>query len=193
MSAGDRVDAMLRRVARTLHAAGIDDAEALDVRDLLAAALEHRRTILLDDEHFDTLHPARTILILLDDLHERDASALAAAVLVDTIRPELAPPPHVARAGASDDALAVAADVPQPDAEDLLERLVTADPRALRVALAERLDHARHLHLRDRTEWQEQHRLTCAVYSAVAEREGVLANRYEWWCAMFERELLGRD
>ena len=122
---------------------------------------------------------------------------LAAAVLTETLRPELrADPARIPAAIGVDAGGAVGArvrQVPLPGAEDLAERLLLADPEVQLIALAERLDHMRHAHL-----WPEAsarraaHELTETVYASIAERvHPTLARRYAWWCDMFERKYLG--
>lgn len=149
--------------------------------------------VALDDHHPDHLHPARTALILMDDAAVRDPVTLAAALVTETRDPALAIDPARVRALGTAVA-AVAGDVPGPDtaAERLLESLVGASRDARLVAVAERLDHARHLHLRNRAEWQEYHATTCSAYAPVADRtHPALAGRMAWWCTTFRQRFLG--
>jgi hypothetical protein len=59
------------------------------------------------------------------------------------------------------------------------------------IALAERLDHARHLHLAPRSEWaQSYHRIRTAYLPVALRAHPDLARRYRWWTSMFARRYL---
>ena len=183
----ERARAMAARLADTAARLGVDR----DGRDLIARAFEAgmapRIDAGLDDHHPDFLHTARTALILMDDTGAADPATLAAALVTETREADLRmEEDEVRRLG--EDVAALAAAVPDPAAEGLIERLVTADPALRLVALAERLDHARHLHLRDPGEWAAYHALTCAAYAPVAGRaHPVLERRFTHWCRTFAR------
>ena len=182
LGSGGRVGDMQRRLARRLEQVGLDDAARARVVDRAVSEMRRRAT-MLGDEHFETLHPARTLLILVDDCAVVDADVLEAAAAVESEHASL-------RASA---AAELVRRVPTPDAaaDGLLEALVSADQAVRLVALAERLDHARHLHLRDRSVWPEFHRLIGAVYAPVAARtHDRLARRYDWWWHTFRRRFL---
>lgn len=192
----DRADAMGRRLDRTARRLGIDTDGRDLIRRAFGAAMEPRRARIEDDHHPDFLHPARSALILMDDARESDAALLATAILAETRDPTLAPP-----AGAVERISSTVADGlariprPGPGPEDrmLLERLLALSPGLARVAAAERLDHARHLHVRDRGEWASYHATTCGVYVPVAGRvHERLGARLDWWCATFRRRFLER-
>jgi hypothetical protein len=89
---GDRARKMAGRVGRALTRAGVDDGVASAVLDVLAAALGHRQTILPDPDDHRLLHPARSVLILLEDAGVRDGGLLAAAAALDSRFSGLAPP-----------------------------------------------------------------------------------------------------
>ncbi len=75
--------------------------------------------------------------------------------------------------------------------ERLLEALLALPDPAARVAAAERLDHARHLHIRPKDEWTGVHAATREAYVPVTRRvDQTLAARLDWWCDMFERRFL---
>lgn len=192
MTGPDRAEAMARRLARTAHRLGLDDAGATLVLDAFRTAMEPRRRRIEEDHHPDYLHPARTALILMDDTRETDPITLAAALFAETRDPSLGAAPE-AREAVSPEAARLAAEVPVPAATDrLLESLLALSDGVIRVAAAERLDHVRHLHLRPRAEWESWHRVTRDVYVPVARRvDPVLAGRLDWWSDMFERRFLG--
>lgn len=220
MSFGDRTGAMAQRVARAAERAGFGAADVERLDAALQAVLERRLDHLGGMEHPELLHPGRTVLVLVEDLEVADPDAALAGALCETLFPELAPGAEAVRALAGAGARRILGQVPHRDAEgswgpppssrsprerdaamadravpeddaSLLERLVTADEIALLVALAERLDHARHLHLRPEREWAALHAETCDVYRPVAERaHPTLARRYRWWCKTFERKFL---
>ena len=173
---------MQRRLVLRLERAGLPDADVRRVLDANAAALAHRHEGLGDEEHPDLLHPSRTILILVDDCGVADVELLEAAASLESEFADLRIPPRNELASA----------VPTPDLGDaLLEALVVATEDVRLLALAERLDHARHLHLRDRTIWRTFHDSACGSYRPIAQRTHPrLARRYDWWCGMFRRRFL---
>ena len=195
--ANPRARAMAERVIRTAHGSGTPPAGLAVLERAHALAMEPRLAAGIDDHDPDFLHPGRTALILLLDTGETRADVLAAAMLTETLRPKLK-----ADAGRVPGALGAEvggrveewlAEVPDPEAEDLAERLLLAGPEVQLVALAERLDHVRHAHLwPDPDARREVHALTEAVYARIAERvHSTLARRYARWCEMFERNHLG--
>lgn len=177
---------MLDRVTVEVRAV-LSDSDTHLVRDALAAALTARDAQIGDDHDARYLHPARTIRILIADGDCRSVDALAAAAFVDTVDAGLAPVPTVPALRDFADA------VPRPcdDGDRLLERIVTADVDIALVALAERLDHARHLHLRDDLPWHAFHAQIRHVYFPAARRISArIARRLEHWADAFERRLI---
>ncbi|HET9982803.1 MAG TPA: hypothetical protein VFQ38_04435 [Longimicrobiales bacterium] len=192
MSGGGRAGAMAARLATQARARGIDEAGAGHVARAFELAMSRRG---LAEEDPGYLHPGRTALILLEDAAVRDETVLAAGTLVDAANPGLAVPTAEIEhdLGAAEAALVAA--VPVPAAADaLLEGLLVAEEAVRLLALADRLDLVRHLHLRPSAEWAETHALTRAAYLPVAERTcGLLARRLRWWCDRFAaRYLAGR-
>ena len=178
-----RLREMHGRLARRLEKAGLDELASEQVLEAHAAALLHRLEVLGDDEHFEALHPSRTMLILLDDCDVVDATVLQAAPGVESEHDPLRP--------AGVDGLAAAVPRPGTHGERLLEELVAASGVVRLLALAERLDHARHLHLRERPAWAPFHTSFGAVYLPIAHRTHPrLARRYDWWWRMFRRRFL---
>lgn len=185
---------MARRLEHTAERAGVPPHGRRLITAAFELAMRPRVERLPDGHHPDFLHPARTALILIEDAGIIDATVIAAGALCETLRPELAARDAEIEAAAGVEVLRLVREVPLPaEAGDLLlERLVTADSPVQAIALAERLDHARHLHLRPRDEWADAHAVTCAVYGPVAARaHPTFARRYRWWCGMFEERYLG--
>jgi hypothetical protein len=190
---GLRAEAMGRRLLRTAGRLGIDQSGRETMMRAFEMGMEPRLARELGEHHPDYLHPARTALILMDDAAIADPVTLAAALVTETRDPTLAPDPR-RLAGLEAAVVAVTAEVPGPDTavDRVLEVLVGASHEARLVAVAERLDHARHLHLRSEKEWVGYHATTCATYSPVADRtHPALAGRLGWWCTTFQQRFLG--
>jgi len=184
---------MAQRLERAAGAAHLESAARIG--GLFRTVLS-RRTTGFDDPHDpDFLHPARTVLMLLEDLRCRDPAVLFAAMLVDSARPDLALPLEDAAPQAGTRGIGIARAVragPPPDS-DRLEWLVQLDEEALLVALAERLDHARHLHLRPAGTWPDFHRRFAeADLHAASRSDPRLAWRMQWWHDSFARRFLDR-
>src|SRR5690606_1680290 len=64
----ERAEAMIRRLDRATRRAGLDESAVSRVGSALRLALGRRAALLSDDHHPQFLHPARTALILLEDL-----------------------------------------------------------------------------------------------------------------------------
>lgn len=177
---------MIERVTTEARAV-LSRSDADIVRGALADALAVRDAAIADDHDPRYLHTARTIRILIADGECRSVSALAAAAFVDTVDPGLAPAPPAEPLRRIVDA------VPRPDrdGDELLERIVTADFDVGLVAVAERLDQARHLHLRSDLDWPSFHAQIRTVYVPAARRfSALIARRTERWSDAFERRLI---
>ncbi|HUF50592.1 MAG TPA: hypothetical protein VMN60_07165 [Longimicrobiales bacterium] len=186
----ERGGAMIERVHAEARAAlSADDARC--VRDAVAIAISAREPHVHDDHDPRYLHPGRTVRVLLMDTPLRAATALAAAALADSVDAALAAAPDAV--GAAVAQLVNALPLPGAGDDDLLERLITADADAALAALAERLDQARHLHLRRDLDWDRFHASIRADYTPAARRLcPQLARRFERWADAFERRLLLR-
>lgn len=188
---GPRARAMGARLAATAERLGV----GAEGRALMAAAfdagMEPRARAGLDDHAPDYLHTARTALILMDDATVADPVSLAAALVTETRDPALRPSGS-AIAALGEAVVERVRAVPDPREEGvLLERLVAAPLPVLMLTLAERLDHARHLHLRPPEEWAPYHALTCAAHAVAAARaHPLLRRRFEWWCRTFAGRFL---
>jgi hypothetical protein len=187
---------MRLRVLQRYQAVGADD-DALALLDtcLTAALAARERALPEHDARF--LHPARTVLILLDDANMIDPVALAAGALLDSDDPAWRGggvlDPRADGVGPDDlrtacrTALALCEAVPVPaDAEEdegrLLEELVASPPDVRLLACAERLDLARHIHMVATPDPRRWLRQVTEVYAPVAWRTApLLARRLERW------------
>lgn len=198
---GCRGDRMAGRLARELERAGVRAEGVRLVVEAHHLAMEYRRRILEDEKHPGFLHPGRTALVLLRDAGERDPTCLAAGASVDTWWHRAEPSDEEVSAGVGPDVARLRAEVPRPgedpgssDWDALTEALVLAEPEIRRLALAERLDHLRHLHLLgpgdginpNRT--AAEHHMASTVYLPLAARtHRTLERRYRHWCRVFGR------
>ncbi|HEX2166277.1 MAG TPA: hypothetical protein VHG09_03465 [Longimicrobiales bacterium] len=180
-----RAQSMIERV--TIEARAVmPDSLANIVRGALIESLALRDANVDDDHDPRYLHPARTIRIMIADGECRSVDALAAAAFVDTVDSDLVPPPPERLRGMVDA-------IPDPDSAgaELLERLVTAEIDVGLIAVAERLDQARHIQLRhdiDARPFLEQVR---SVYAPAARRIAApIARRLDRWADAFERRLI---
>jgi len=200
-----RHEAMAQRVLREARNRGIQDQGEGVLGRGLELAMVPRLTRLQDDHHPAFLHPGRTVIILLQDTPERDPTLLAAAALVESDQGALrVGGAAIQEALGGEMAELVArvplspaeapADVGEPMVDDqpLLEALLELPMELARVALAERLDHLRHLHLEeDPLRRRRMHREAEQIYAPLAHRvDPALARRYGWWCRMFARRHL---
>jgi (p)ppGpp synthase/HD superfamily hydrolase len=186
----DRAAAMAERVTLECSAV-LPHAGAALVRAAVTAALRARDDAVVSELDPHCLHPARTVLILLSDVACRDADVLAAAAFVESL-PFAGPRADASCLTARAHALLAAVPLPDDSADELLERLVTADPDAACIALAERLDHARHLHLMSGVAAAPFLAGVEAVYLPLATRIcPPLARRLERWAGAFARRRRG--
>lgn len=192
VSVPTREERMARRLEVEMRRSGLAERGVSRVLQAYRQAMEPRVTAL-DDHDPDYLHPARTVLVLLLDAGVRDEVLLSAAALCESRRGELAVPMErvVRGAGAAVGRLVEAVPTPDVSGERLLEDLVASPQDVLVLAVAERLDHARHLHLMPRAEWVSFHATACSAYAVAARRTGPrLAGRYAFWCRHFEERYL---
>lgn len=194
MELPERGERMLLRVATAARRLRLPPADESSIDAAVRVALEVRAAALEEDDP-SFLHPARTALILLEDVRLTDPVATPAAALIDSLDPERSAKSFdLARSRLEPVVVELALRVPTPATagEELAEALVLAEPAARLIALAERLDHARHLHLRPGTEWRPIHESVRSIYAPLAERtEPTLARRFRWWTDMFARQYLG--
>jgi len=187
-----RIDQMATRLYNTAMRAGVSGRDAGVLLECYRFAMNKREVAFPDPHHPDLLHPARSALILMDDLGVIDRACLAAAILHDSERADLDTGIGDVDRLAGSAAARLAAQFPPPglDHDELMEQLVVSEPDALAAALAERLDHVRHLHFGPRERWRPVHRRTVEVLLPVALRcHPRLAQRYQSWCDAFARRL----
>ena len=197
--AAERAGKMVGRVQRRLRRSGVEPAVAGRILAVVDAALDHRCDLVDDDHDHRLLHPARTVLVLMDDHGVVDPFLLKAGAALETRFPDMALPgerriglgmepgpldrlPDPGWSGDEDDA-------------GLLEELVSLDPGVLTVALAEALDQIRHLHVEPgRPALGRGAVLARDVYRPLAHRvdpDGAgLARRFDWWLRRVGRGVL---
>jgi len=186
----DRKQAMGVSLESMTRAAGLSGAAI----QLIGRAFElgmRPRVEALDEHDPAYLHPGRSPLVLLQDVGALPGHVLAAAAVHESADGRFRVPVADVRAALGDDVADIVASLPLPKDDDLAERLVTLDEDARLVALAERLDHLRHAHLRDDPAWwralDEEVR---AAWAPVAERTHPrLADRYRAWLRAMGRRL----
>lgn len=186
MSTGDRAGAMADRIERAARDAGLSPSDVTRVTEAVRSAMAKRAAY--ENPAADVLHPGRNVLILLEDAGVRDAVELAAAAWYDSLVP-----PQTVQQDAAVDRLLQATPHPDrgEDAERFFEDLLVAEPAARRIAIADALDHARHLHLRPAAYWAGMFERVRNVHLPLAERtDAVLAGRLRWWTGMFAERWL---
>jgi (p)ppGpp synthase/HD superfamily hydrolase len=183
---------MAARLTDTLRSWHTSETDIERVTRAYWLALDQRRPRLAE-HHPALLHPARSVLILFHDVNVREARVLSAAAVLDTSAPELEPDGSAIEARLGRDVAELVAAVPRPAeaGSELLEQLVIAEREIQLIALAERLDYARHLHLIRDEGWQQEHALVRDVYLPIALRtDAVLGRRFAWWVDAFGRRRL---
>ena len=192
MTGQDRGAAMAATIVRTSRSHGLCAEDVDLVSRAHALAMVPRVASLEDDHHPLYLHPGRTVLVLLRDAGTVDPAILAAAALVESEDAEFRVGVDAVESEMGRTVLELVTAVPQAGSEALAEDLVTAARGVRLIAVAERLDHLRHAHLREDQEWRGRvHAEAVAVYQPIAERtDERLAGRYRHWRRTFERRFL---
>jgi len=186
----DRATAMAASLTKAAHRVGTPPEGIYWLSRAHALAMAPRLEQLGDDHHPAYLHPGRSALVLIRDAEVSDALTLAGAVVLETRDDALRMSTDlVDRLGPELSELVAA--VPRPGGDSLTERLVTASNEVRLAALAERLDHLRHEHLREeRDHWRELHDEVGSVWWPVAKRtHAKLATRYAHWHRTFAKRL----
>lgn len=183
---------MAAALARTARLFGVP-GEGIDRLSTAHALAMVPRVAALDNQrHPVYLHPGHTALILLRDVGVRDPVLLCAAALLETEDEGLRVALELVHEEVGPDVADLVAAVPMPRREELAEELVGASESVRLVALAERLDHLRHAHMRKASQaWRRGiHEEAMRVYLPVAERtHEKLASRYRHWGKAFARRL----
>jgi hypothetical protein len=185
----NRVETMAEKLIVYARRAGVDDLALIE--DAYWAAMQPRLDHFSDVFHHDMLHPARTALILIEQAGCRSGVHIAAGEFTETLFEAVRIPENVVRR-VSEAVWQTVQAVPNPldDGAALVEKLVTADREVARVAVAERLDHARHLHMRDPSTWPPFFEQILTVYLPVAERvDDQLSARFQRWANSFQRKI----
>lgn len=192
MGGGDRGAAMAASVVRAARTLGVPSDGIPVLSRAHALAMEPRVRAFHDDHHPLFLHPGRSVLILLRDAGCLGTLVLAAAAVAESQDGELRVATERVEEVLGARVAEMAAAVPPSGDEALAEKLVTASTEVRLAALAERLDHLRHAHLREAdARWR---RLALeeaeAVYRPLAHRTHArLAQRYDHWCRTFARRV----
>ena len=192
MSQANRAETMAVKLAAYARRAGLDPAMLVSA---YAMSVEHRNRVLGDVFHPDLLHPARSALILLEDAGCTDDVVLTAAALTESEFPALRLPDQGIRGsfGARVADFVAAVPVPAGRDEGLLEELVGLPHDVALIAVAERLDHARHLHFRDRSAWPGFLEQIQNAYLPLSGRvSGGLQTRLARWSQAFEDRYISR-
>jgi hypothetical protein len=186
----DRREAMAVSLARTAAALRLPEPTIDLVGRAYALAMGLREGVL--DEHDPAyLHPGRSALVLLRDVGPLPGEVLAAAAAHESQEARVRRPIAAVRQALGDVVADLVAAIPLPGDEELPARLVTLDEGARLAALAERLDHLRHAHLRRDPEWwRALHAEVESAWAPVAERTHPrLADRYRAWLQAMGRRL----
>jgi hypothetical protein len=189
---GARVASMVASVGSALRSTGVAGPDATVVLRAVGLAIDPRVTSLDDDHHPAYLHPGRSVLILLRDVGRVAGLALATAAVLESEDEGLRLPDARVRSALGEGVAAAVRDVPHPGDEALVERLLRLPNDVALAALAERLDHLRHLHLRPDLERLRgtRHEEVVRAWHPFAERvDARLATRYGHWVRTFGRRL----
>ena len=183
---------MTASLAAAVRRVGLSDVEVEAVGRAHALAMEPRIAKLDDDHHPAYLHPGRSALILLQDVGRVDAAVLTVAVLHESIDSALRIPAERVREQLGEVAVNVLEGIPRPGDDRLIETLVTLGPGVGLAALAERLDHIRHLHMREdlMDSWADAYGEVLVAWLPFAQRSHPrLATRYEHWARTFVKRI----
>lgn len=183
---------MARSLATAARRHGSSDADVGALGRAFALAMGPRMERIEDDHHPAYLHPGRSPLLLLRDVGDVDVSILVVAAIHESIDGEVRVRPGDIEETLGPAALRAVESIPRPGDERLAERLITLGPGVSLAALAERLDHLRHLHLREDLVdlWAETHREVLRAWLPFAQRvDRQLAVRYAHWARTFVKRI----
>jgi hypothetical protein len=183
---------MARSLAAASRRVGLSDVERASLGRAFTLAMEPRIAALDDDHHPAYLHPGRSARILLQDVGSVDAEVLIVAALHESVDGRLRLPDERVRRELGDATMGALETIPRPGDERLVERLVTLEPGAGLAALAERLDHVRHLHVREdlMDSWADAYEEVLGAWLPLAHRTHPrLATRYKHWARTFAKRI----
>lgn len=183
---------MARSLTSTARSRGLDENEVAALARAYSLAISPRVEILEDDHHPAYLHPGRSVLILLRDVGPVDVSVLVVAALHESLDAHLRIGPEAIEEHIGAAALHALASIPRPGDERLVERLLALGPGLSLAALAERLDHLRHLHVRDDLMdlWADSYDEVLEVWLPFARRvHPKLTARYAHWARTFVKRI----
>lgn len=183
---------MARSLSAAAAARGATAEEVAALSGAFEVAMGPRVETLEDDHHPAYLHPGRGPLILLQDVGDVDVSVLIVATLHESqdLYLRVSAADVEAHVGAA--ARAAVESIPRPGDERLVERLLGLGPGLSLAALAERLDHVRHLHVREDLvdEWAPTYSEVLAAWLPFAERtHPTLARRFAHWARTFVKRI----
>lgn len=179
-------------VAAEAKSVGLSTEAVEAVKRVHALAMEPRVETLDDDHHPAYLHPGRTALILMQDVGRLDASVLALAMLHESGDRALRAADQRIQEDLGEATVALLASLPRPGDEDLVERLIGLSQGLSLAVLAERLDHLRHLHMREDLVdmWADTHAEVSAAWLPFAGRvHKQLTLRYAHWTRTFAKRI----
>lgn len=183
---------MARSLATAARGIGASEEELAALGRGFALAMRPRLEALDDDHHPAYLHPGRSALILLRDVGSVDVSVLVVASLHESLDDELRVPDEMVASELGQAALQAIQTIPLPGDERLVERLLTLGPALSMAALVERLDHLRHLHLREDLMdlWADTYDEVMEAWLPFARRvHPKLTARYAHWARTFVKRI----
>lgn len=188
MIRSERAAQMAGSVAAAARARGFAERDVDAVSRVLDSAMLPRLEGLPDDHDPSFLHPGRTAMVLLNDVGQVDTSVLVVGMLHESCDVELRVTSARLAELVGPSGVAAIESIPLPGDENVIERLVALGPGVSLAALAERLDHLRHLHLRaDRMDsWADIHDEVLRAWLPFAQRvHPLLTRRYAHWVRTF--------
>ncbi len=179
-------------VAAAARSVGLDGSETAALERIHSIAMAPRTAALDDDHHPAYLHPGRTAIVLLKDVGRVDPVVLALSMLHESVDFGLSVEREAVASALGEGALGALAALPVPGDERLVERLVSLGPGSSLAVLAERLDHLRHLHLREDLidSWASTYAEVLEAWLPFANRiHPKLAGRFAHWARLFVKRI----
>ncbi len=183
---------MARSLRKALVGRGASEEDEAAVGRAYALGMKARIETLTDDHHPAYLHPGRNALLLIQDVEGVDPIVLVIAALHESLDEALRATAGEVEAEIGAGAMNALRTIPLPGDERLVERLLALGPGLSLAALAERLDHLRHLHLREDLidVWADTHTEVSEAWLPFAARtHPVLTRRYAHWVRTFAKRI----